>query len=76
MKKIFKLGSIKGWKIILTCNTKRDSDFHDEFHLSATLSNCWSLSKNVKKHNKYLIFELFCRRLVELKFTKLEVING
>ena len=67
-----KLIEINGWSFILTLSLKKDSDFYDDFNISATLSNCYCIDKlGIRRDHKFFIFELFCRRLFELKMEKI-----
>lgn len=64
------LGTYFGWDLILTSSMRKDIDCYNDFQASATLRNCWSREGKVTTHNKYLIFEFLCMRLVEIKFQK------
>lgn len=63
------LGTLFGWDIVLKSSLREDECFND-FQVSATVRDCWSIENKIKTDNKYFIVEFLRRRVFELKFTK------
>ena len=63
------LGTYFGWDVIVSISTRKD-ECNNDFQLSATLRDAWSIENKVRRDNKYFIFELLQMRLFELKLSK------
>lgn len=71
-----KLGKIGKWGVFFKSSLKKDKDFYNEFQLSVTWDNCWSMSGNEIIRRRYFILEIACRRIFELVFEKSEELQA